>query len=633
VDNELSEVQRSSILKESPLLVMENNDLHPVKVSPRSNLANTTTWRGRAGGRFIRLLLLALTVCAIWLTVEDRWGSDFQFPTRYIGDSHYILGMMKLAKDGDLGLFTHITTESLGAPFIGQLNDFPEVERVIVWLGGQIARLTGLIPASNIMLLISCSVSAVSFYCAARLWKLSRSVSWFFAIVYAFLPQSQRSLDHIGVGFTGLLPLQFYCLWYVATVQKLSWGAFRFRLTCVLGALSGLLNIYWIFFFLNVYLLAVLCRVLKRRKEGMISTIPFLATCLAAGLTLGSFIVYRFSYGVNDAALVRPYFYVEIWALKPMDMLIPNWISYLDISSRYYNGGGPTISETWWGSYIGLCAITGLFFLFFKSIQRQVNKRSPSLPFLTVCWIIAYSSFGGINSFISLILDFYDIRSTNRYSEAIATIGLLYFSFIVYRLTRNWTLKGKLCLLTLVALFSIIDQSFKIHTFPFYENMWIKDRVTADRALALSLEERLGEGAMIYMLPAVHFPEPFSGRGARELDYFYYNSMRPFLYSTKLRYSYGSNKGRQGADWQLDVQELPAGEMAAMLESYGFSGILLDRKGYEDRGEQRLAELSEAGWSVEFECGVEREWVFIRLTPSKSPIVPTLTPYALSAAQ
>jgi len=262
------------------------------------------------------------------------------------------------------------------------------------------------------MLLISSVVAAVSFYSAARLWKVSKSTSWLFSIVYAFLPQSQRSLDHIGVGFTGLLPLQLYCLWYVATVQKLSWSSFRFKLTFIIGSLSGLLNIYWAFFFLQIYLIALLCRMLRSQKGSTLMIFPFLATCLTSGLILGSFIIYRFKHGVNDAALVRPYFYVEIWALKPMDMLIPNWISYLNISSRYYNGGGPTVSETWWGAYIGLCAITGLFFLFFKSIRRQINKRSPSLPFLTVCWIVAYSSFGGINSFISLILDFYDIRST-----------------------------------------------------------------------------------------------------------------------------------------------------------------------------------------------------------------------------
>jgi len=97
---------------------------------------------------------------------------------------------MKLAKDGDLGLFTRITTKSLGAPFIGQLNDFPEVERAIVWLGGQITRIIGLMPAANAMLILSSMVAAISFYAAARLWKVSRLTSWIFAVVYAFLPHN-----------------------------------------------------------------------------------------------------------------------------------------------------------------------------------------------------------------------------------------------------------------------------------------------------------------------------------------------------------------------------------------------------------------------------------------------------------
>jgi len=599
--------------------------------SPKDKAGGSVYW-SRLGERFVRLLLLSLTVCAVWLTVEDRWGSNFQFPVRYMTDSHYILGMMKLAKEGDLGLFTHIKTESLGAPFVGNLNDFPQTERVIVWLGGQIARVTGLMPAANAILIMSGLVAAFSFYSAARLWRVSRLISFTFAIVYAFLPQRHRSLDHLGIAFTGPLPLQLYCCWYIATIQKFTWGSSRFRLTFVVGLLSGILNIYWIFFFIQIYLLALLCRIVKRRERSFLSLLPLVATCLVASSFLASFIIYKVGYGENAAAVVRSYHDVERWALKPIDLLIPNWAPDLNLTSglfkRYYDNRLP-IGELWWGAYVGLCALVGLAFLFLKGIQRLLNKRTPSLPFITAFWIITYTSVGGIHAIVSLILNFYDIRGTNRYSVAIATIGLLYFVFVINRSTRSWTLSAKILCFTLLSPLAIWDQSFKTYRFNSRHDFSIKERVSADRELVSNLEHRLEAGAMLYTLPVLDFPEPSDHTPYRFFSL--YDPMRPFLYSTKLRYSYGSNKGRQGADWQLDVQGLPAGEMAAILESYGFSGILLNREVYEDRGEQLLTAFSEAGWPMEFEQGIDNEWVFIRLTPAAEPTLPTLTPYALSA--
>jgi len=418
--------------------------------------------------------------------------------------------------------------------------------------------------------------------------------------------------------------------------SKLSWGGFRFRLTCVVGLLSGLLNIYWVFFFVNLYVLAFLCRVLKRRDTLILSLIPPVGACLVAVALLGSFIVYRLSYGVNSVAMGRRYFDVEIGALKPIELFIPRWGTHLEgvsgFFSRYYDGGKIDIGEYWWGIYVGLIPMVGLLFLFFKGIQRQVHKRSPTLPFLAACWIIAYSCFGGIHAVVSLIFDFYDIRGTSRYFVAIATIGLLYFVFVTHRLIRNWSFSRRVSTLVVLAVFAIMDQSFHNIFYPRYNipTSVIKERVMADRDLVLRLEDRLDVGAMLYILPVLDFPEPFSGRGAFKLNFFIYDSIRPFLYSTKLRYSYGSNKGRQGADWQLDVQELPTREMAVTLESYGFSGILLNRKGYNDRGKQLLTEFSEAGWPMEFEQGVGNEWVFIPLNPAEEPVLPTLTPYSLS---
>jgi len=604
---------------------------------PQTNSADTLLapprcWNSIAG-RILRLLLLAVTVCVAWLTIENRWGSNFSLPTRYKHDAHYVLGMIKLAKEGELGLVTHIYTDSLGAPFTGQLNDFPQVERSIIWLGGQIARLTGLMPAANILLIISALIAAFSFYLALRLWKVSRLPSWLFAVTYAFLPHTVRSIEHIGVIFTGFLPLQFYVLWYIATAQSLPWQSWRFRLAIAVSLLSGALGVYWIYFFLQMYALVLLYRFVRRRQNFTRALIPFGATCLIALTFLGSFIIYRISYGGNEVAVNRSYGDVEWWSLKPINLFLPGkFKSFEAISSylsRYYDGGQISIGE-YWGSYIGLCAASGILFLLSGGVFRQIMKRPPSLPYLAVIWIIAYISFGGIHSLVSLILDSYKIRGTNRYSTAIATVGLLYFVFLSHRITRCWPSFFRSLFLILISAFGLLEQSRKSYGFsygavPAHE---MSHQIAEDKRLASLLESRLDVGSMIYILPVTDFPEPFWGRGAYKGDFHHYQAMRPFLHSTRLRYSYGSNKGRQGADWQLDVQELSAGKMAATLELYGFSGILLNRRGYEDRGEQLLSELAQVGWPMEFEQGIDSEWVFIRLSPAQEPISPTPTPYA-----
>jgi len=603
---------------------------------PLSSLISppSKTWWNTRLGSTLRLLALALVVIALWLTIENRWGKNFQLPTRYWADSQYYLGMMRLAQQGDLGLFTHIYTDSLGAPFRGQLNDFPEPERAIVWLGGQIARITGLMPAANILLIISCTLSAFSFYLSTRLWKISRIVAWTLALVYAFLPHTLRSLNHLGVVFSGLLPLQLYALWYIATTPVIRFASSRFRLSVVIGFLSGFFNVYWIFFFVQIYVLVFLYRLIKRKGDLLLSLVPLVLMLLVSVGLLSSFYIYKIQYGENFSASFRSYLDVELFSLKPIELFLPGDFKQPEFLAKFLNryySNHVRIGEEW-RAYIGILPIIGVIALFLKGIQRQIDRRSPSLPYLLTLWIIAWCSFGGLHSIFSLIFDFYKIRGLNRYSPAIATIGLLYFSFVFNRIASRHFIRWRAPLILSLGAIALFDQGIRNFKYTQYgfPTTQMSEMIRSDQDLVVRLEEGLPSDAILFMLPALAFPEPFTDNKNYYPGLSYYHYMRPFLYSEKLRYSYGSNKGRAGADWQLDVQDLPAGEMAAKLESYGFSGVLLNRNGYEDRGEQQLAELAEAGWPMEFEQGVNNEWVFIRLTPAENPVLPTLTPYAIT---
>ena len=66
----------------------------------------------------------------------------------------------------------------------------------------------------------------------------------------------------------------------------------------------------------------------------------------------------------------------------------------------------------------------------------------------------------------------------------------------------------------------------------------------------------------------------------------------PYLFTKNLHYSYGTNKGRNDANGQFEVNKLNAADLAASLEKYEFNTIIINRKGYDDKGVRLVAEIS-----------------------------------------
>ena len=62
-----------------------------------------------------------------------------------------------------------------------------------------------------------------------------------------------------------------------------------------------------------------------------------------------------------------------------------------------------------------------------------------------------------------------------------------------------------------------------------------------------------------------------------------YEHFRPFLWTRTLRFSYGTDKGREREGWQRHVWErLMPKEMVAYLEGHGFDAIMINRRGFAD---------------------------------------------------
>jgi phosphoglycerol transferase len=93
------------------------------------------------------------------------------------------------------------------------------------------------------------------------------------------------------------------------------------------------------------------------------------------------------------------------------------------------------------------------------------------------------------------------------------------------------------------------------------------------------VENSLPPNSAIFQYPYVPFPE--HGPVAKMHDY---AEFWPYLHSSKLRWSYGTVKGRREDAWQANLNGMGADQALDTLTLAGFSGIFVARDGYSDRG-------------------------------------------------
>jgi hypothetical protein len=142
------------------------------------------------------------------------------------------------------------------------------------------------------------------------------------------------------------------------------------------------------------------------------------------------------------------------------------------------------------------------------------------------------------------------------------------------------------------------------------EIMAIERQVAADREFAEKMEGSLPGGAMVFQLPVMEFPES-PMQGVPPYDHF-----RPYVFSTRLRFSFGTHKGRDRDTWQAALQaklfegasvDRQAGRIelnvanariaVEELERLGFSAVYINRNGFPDRGECLENALRELGYT------------------------------------
>ncbi len=567
-----------------------------------------------------RVALLVCVTTLIWVAHYDRWTiASWSLPAGYHGDSLEILARIQAAAEGDTVPLRPQVISRLGAPFGANWSAYPSSDLLLLCLLGQLARLVGVFPAANLALCLATVTAALAFYGCAR-WLRAR---WEWALVgallFAFTFQTfHRGLAHLFIVFSWTVPVAILSCGLIAASRRmrLRGGMGLFCLTT--AAVIGIGNPYTLMLYLQLLGWAVIAQwVGPRRRENLVTGLTAMGIAIA-----GFFIVesHVWLFAPDTAAvspIVRNYGGTERYALKPIELLLPpanhRWSMFAFLGQRYVRWSEWRTGEAF-APYLGLIGIAGLVWLAAVALRAVLRReRLPGLA-LPAAWVLAFASLGGITNMLAFFTTVVVFRATNRFSIFLSAIVLL---FLVTRISRWWRSRPAWLSVAAAAAIAVIGLPDELpRGNARAQQQQIARRVGADRQLGAQLERALPPGAMIFQLPVMGFPEVVPPHRLGDYEYF-----RPYLGTHSLRFTYGSLKGRSRGRWQRDIADLPPADMVHRLEEYGFSALYIDRRGFADRGEKLLTQLSAMDRSRRYESPTG-EQVVVMLQPVARPEVP-----------
>lgn len=548
----------------------------------------------------VLLVVVALAWCAansMW--DADSWEKSSAYEAPITSDVLSTLAGMKAVSDGHLLPLLWKSIPELGTPAGADWSDYPTVEEIPLYLQGLLAKTLGLFAALNLSLLLCHLLAAGTFYGVARYSGCDRIWSFVGALAFGLAPFIfAQSPHHITVASVWHVPL-FIPVWrWISTGTGIPFLSRRFWIAAGIGFLAGTQNVYYTNILCQLTLLGGMAGFFRNRSlSSLLSCMGIIAAAaLAFGLMNLDTWTYRLVYGPNSGAVVREYKWLEIYGLKIVDLLIPPLTHHSDMLAMFafrHRSEAPLQDE---GSYLGIVGLLSLGLLVVVSAVAFFRKRYQEIPLEAwqVLWILVFFTTGGLNAIVGAF-GFTMFRTGCRYSVVILAIVLL---FAARWMTLLPLRRGITFLLGLLAVILVFWDQVPRTSDPAVMEQ-VAFQMKSDRQIVEKMEEVLPPGAMVFQLPIMEFPEsPVPGLSP-------YDHLRPYLFSKNLRFSFGSMKGRMDSQWQKNLGKLSPQEAVEKLRAMGFQAVLINRKGFPDKGEGVLKSLSEMGYSNVIESSAD----------------------------
>jgi hypothetical protein len=564
---------------------------------------------------------VTVLTAAVLVFALDLSRSNLRVPFYYSvggGDLFFYLPLYKTI--AETGWYTE--NPSLGAPAVMKLYDFPISETGLM-LGMKllIAMVGDPFLAANLYFLMTFVTAAVAALFILRKVGVDDQVAIAASLLFAFLPYHfWRGPFHPFASTYYVIPLVSLVALYLCGGKPLLFcrdqsGYLRWTwsrestllaiITCVLTSISGP---YYAFFGTFLILAGGLIGFLRQpRVDRLFNTLAaagLVAVLFAAQLIPNA--LYAVREGTNPTPLKRELGYYYNYSLRIMNLLRPvpgHRIPWLNRSLPTERTKSPPdlawlyneTNEAEVNSPLGVLGAIGFLTLIAVALttpsaflQRRPIVGDLAQLNLAVLLLGLNGGFGElIATYVTTMIRCYNRISIFTGFFAVAAVALLASreqraDQADRKTAAGWTRWGSIVALWSVTALGLFDQIP-----PLLVPDHARDAVSfqSDREFIAAVEKALPPGAMVFQLPQHTFPE--FGRRFQMYDY---SLFRGYLHSRKLRWSYGALRGREAEVHGLLALQSPP-KLVDTLVSTGFSGVYIDRKGYEDNGQELIQAL------------------------------------------
>ncbi|HVX59282.1 MAG TPA: hypothetical protein VHC19_01725 [Pirellulales bacterium] len=558
----------------------------------------------RAGGAYLAAVALCLLILSL---LFDLPSFDLSIPLVYGNDALLTHALAKTLTEQPW----YLTNPALGAPGAMEINDFPMADGLhFLWL-----KLLSFVRSDwagivNLYFLLTFPLTTLTSLYAMRRLGLSTLPAIVGSLLFAFLPYHLiRNQGHLLLAAYYVVPLSVLAAVWVYRGEghagegqaQRAGSPWRRRLTlsaiCLLQASAG---VYYAAFACFSLLVAGISGSLERRKLRPLATAVLLIAATAAGVVANVSPTLRYwsQHGRNPEPLHRPVLHAELFGLKLAQLVLPvtehRWRLLAKVRDRYHHSSlAPNENDSVTLGSVGALGFASLLLRVLFMARRRPGELLGILSKLNLAGVLL-ATIGGFGVIFNLVVDPH-IRCYNRIGVFLGFFALTAAASFMQPWADGWG-KGRAMqclgcsLLGLVLVLGILDQAPPSLTpAPAWvapERQIVAEQFRSDAEFVARVEAAAPPGAMIFQMPYMVFPEAEPAHRAAAYDH-----LRPYLHSKQLRWSFGCMRGRQTDLWRRSLQTLPLPERLATIENAGFQGLLVNRRGFADSGQELEREL------------------------------------------